>query len=353
VEGQKPATTLDYARRYVAQGWCVVPIATREKRPLIKAWQTLRLTPDELAAHFHGPCNVGVNLGEPSGGLADVDLDAPEALQLAPSWLPSTLTFGRASKPRSHFLYRAPGAATVQFRDPRDRSTLVELRATPDAALGKSIGGSQTVLPPSTHPTGERVRFEAGWRGLPLEVDALELRQVVAELAAAALVMRRRGEAQARALLDGDPAALEGLDQVDTGWMRTCLGLQPPPATPAVRGGSSGGGGPGTGGRWLEELRRVPPDVVARALGVEADRQRGMRPCPSCGADNRSSHDRRPAVGFITSADGTPLWTHAKCGATGSSIQMASLLVLHTPKPQDRAQWAAVHERLTAAGVLQ
>ena len=67
--------------------------------------------------------------------------------------LPATSAqFGRASKPRSHRLYRSPGAQTRKFIDPVRRSMLVEIR---------SDGGLQTVFPPSVHPSGETIEWAA------------------------------------------------------------------------------------------------------------------------------------------------------------------------------------------------
>lgn len=76
-------------------------------------------------------------LGTPSGGLVDVDLDSPEAVCLAPHVLPETgATFGRASKPRSHFLYIVPEAVGVNGeasdRKPSQASRLVALASSVD-----------------------------------------------------------------------------------------------------------------------------------------------------------------------------------------------------------------------------
>jgi hypothetical protein len=342
------ATIFDFAARYHAAGWCVLPIPFREKVPALKAWQTLRLSAAELPDRFGRPTNIGINLGEPSGGLADVDLDAPEVLELASKVLVPTLCFGRASKPRSHWLYTAPGAATAQFRDPLDRSMLVELRATPASAEGAGRGGSQTVVPPSTHPSGEVIRFEPEWKGLPLVIDAAELRERVAVLASAALVMRRLGLAPALAALAGDTAIFETLDPVDLGRIRDWLGLRAELPPPAPRPQPSAQ----HEGLWIERLRQQHPADVARALGADADPAKGISPCPVCGAETRGSKDKRPAVGFVTSSDGTVLAAHSKCGFFGSSLQVASLLVIQTTKPQSSAQWAQLRERLALAGVL-
>jgi len=94
-----------------------------------------------------------------------VDCDCPEAITAAREFLPETgLIFGRQSKPFSHFFYRSdPPARTMQFIDPLDQSTIVELRGL------KSDGsiGLQTVVPPSIHESGEPVRFEQGFEGIP------------------------------------------------------------------------------------------------------------------------------------------------------------------------------------------
>src|SRR5262249_7993777 len=84
--------------------------------------------------------------GAPSGGLVDVDLDAPEALAVCDSFLPRTnLVFGRPSTPRAHREYRVQGepARTAQFRD-TDGTMLVELRCTGSQTLGRAAP-TQTV----------------------------------------------------------------------------------------------------------------------------------------------------------------------------------------------------------------
>jgi hypothetical protein len=96
------ATALDYHRR----GWQVIPVRFRGKEPLNKDWPKLRLSEDEIPRRFASRCNIGVLLGEPSGGLVDVDLDCPEAIAIAGLLLPPTAHFGHASKPDSHYFYK-------------------------------------------------------------------------------------------------------------------------------------------------------------------------------------------------------------------------------------------------------
>jgi hypothetical protein len=176
---------LEVARAYFKRGWASVPVPHCKKGPRLKGWQRLRLTEADLPHYFNGhPQNIGVLLGAVSGGLVDVDLDCPAALALADRFLPSTAAvFGRQSKPRSHRLYRVTGPTppTRRFQDPLaapDDATLVELRAD----------GCQTIFPPSVHPSGEVVRWDAD--GEPEEVDAATLARAVQHLAAAALLTR-------------------------------------------------------------------------------------------------------------------------------------------------------------------
>lgn len=117
-----------------------------------------------------------------------MDCDSAESIHTARELLPETgLIFGRQSKPFSHFFYRTdPSVRTKRFIDPLDRKTLVELRG---ASSDDSIG-LQTVVPPSTHESGESIRFEAGYDCLPANIDADVLRTAVAKVAAAALLVR-------------------------------------------------------------------------------------------------------------------------------------------------------------------
>src|SRR3569623_653717 len=114
-------TALDYARAYLERGWQPIPVPFRSKKCVLDGWPTLRLTPAEVGAYFTGGAqNIGILNGAPSGGLIDIDLDCPEALAAAGTVLPATnATFGRASTPESHWLYRVdPPPRTKQFVDP-------------------------------------------------------------------------------------------------------------------------------------------------------------------------------------------------------------------------------------------
>lgn len=114
--------------------------------PVRNDWPNVRIEAADVKEHFAAKDNVGIILGEPSSWLVDVDLDCPDAIELADQYLPPTPAItGRPSTPNSHRWYISPGASTEKHTDPRDGSMIVELRST----------GGQTVVGPSVHPSGE------------------------------------------------------------------------------------------------------------------------------------------------------------------------------------------------------
>lgn len=174
-------TTLDTALGYMERGWAVIPIPHGQKGPAAKDWQKLRITADDAAEYFTEPNgNVGLLLGEPSGGIVDADLDCVEAMQLAKYFLPKTgCVFGRKSRPQSHFLYQCKVPRTIKYQTSGEQGgTILELRSN----------GGQTVLPGSTHPSGEEVRFaqDEGVGSPPPDA----LKQGAGYLAAASLLLR-------------------------------------------------------------------------------------------------------------------------------------------------------------------
>ena len=122
---------------------------------------------------------MGVLLGKPSRGLTDIDLDAPEAADVADLLLPQTgMVHGRKSKPRSHRYYRIGNSpAPARFTDV-DGSCLLEIRST----------GQQTIVPPSVHPSGERIRWVE--EGSPKKLKAEELISRVKIVAASTILAR-------------------------------------------------------------------------------------------------------------------------------------------------------------------
>jgi hypothetical protein len=175
---QTNRTALDVAREYCRRGWAVVPVPHRAKNPGFLEWQKLRLTETDLPTRFNGcPQNVGVLLGEPSRWLVDVDLDHPLAVKLGPLFLPTTgAVFGRAGKPRSHWIFRVSAPVNTKQHEWKNPATkkaemIVELRST----------GGQTVFPGSVHESGEPIEWQEG--GEPAVVSPDELVAAVERIA--------------------------------------------------------------------------------------------------------------------------------------------------------------------------
>src|SRR6516164_5624599 len=117
-------TPLDLAQSCIARGWNPVVVSRKTKKPIGREWQKRIITAQTAPRYFNGAAiNVGVQLGPHSHGLTDVDLDCPQAVQIGGLLLPATdATFGRKSKPRSHFLFVTNLAAHInkaclQFHD--------------------------------------------------------------------------------------------------------------------------------------------------------------------------------------------------------------------------------------------
>ncbi len=173
------SSVLAAAIGYFEHGWQPIPIPRGKKAPRLKNWPKLRLRVSDLADSFSDEGNIGILLGEASHGLVDVDLDAPESLAVADTLLPpSNRIHGRKGKPRSHRWYLSAVSPDPEKFSDRDGTCLVEIRSS----------GQQTIVPPSIHPTGEKLRWER--EGDPAFVDPIFLRRSVARVAAAALLAR-------------------------------------------------------------------------------------------------------------------------------------------------------------------
>jgi predicted P-loop ATPase len=177
---------------YTQQGIFVVPVAYQGKNPRGSDWERLRIDAASIPDYFNGtPQNIGALLGIIANGrvgLADVDLDAPESLAVAPAFLPDTnFIFGRASKPASHpVFFTEPPVRLQQFKDPLDKTMLVELRGLTKTGTV----GLQTVLPGSVHHSGELITFESGRDSTPATVAPDDLVRAVHKIAAASLLCR-------------------------------------------------------------------------------------------------------------------------------------------------------------------
>ena len=174
-------TERESAQVYRDHGWEVVPLAPQTKRPTAPGWITIDFTPEDFTP--------GDNLGLRSvNGLVFVDVDCPEAVQMADAFLPATPTiYGRPSKPRSKRIYRAPFDKTAAYKDKDAGTMLVEIRSQ-----------HQDMAPPSVHPDGESLTWEGPDLGTPATVPAEDLTRAVKLLCTAAAIGRHYNPAGSR-----------------------------------------------------------------------------------------------------------------------------------------------------------
>ena len=229
----RPVTPLQIALDCIARGWNPVRVSLKTKKPFDIAWQNQPIKTAKTAPrYFNGSAiNVGVQLGNKSNGLTDVDLDCAEAVIIGGMMLPKTsAVFGRKSKQRSHFLYYTTLAdeiekANIKFHDTppppdftKNGPVMLELR------IGGKGKGAQSVFPGSVHESGETIEWAAN--GEPAKVAGGDLTRIVERIAAAALLARYWPAEGARhdvALTIGGFLARAGLDENDVAMMLTAI----------------------------------------------------------------------------------------------------------------------------------
>jgi hypothetical protein len=220
VEGRRGwiMNTRDIALQMLSAELCPVPVAFRDKKPIPKLWQKLVCEDvssriDELFP-FGKQLNVGCLLGEPSGGIVDIDLDWGIARQLAPRFLPPTRVFGRNSARGSHYLYYVGEGVSV----PTERVTPPRKftgEAKPDILEVRS-DGAQTVWPGSIHTSGENIEW-ADENAQIAQVGLQELSAATSQLAAAAWLVSVWGEGSRDELATALAGALlrDGANEAD------------------------------------------------------------------------------------------------------------------------------------------
>lgn len=170
-----------------SRGYTPVPIRDGDKRPYGARWTRLAFdTPQAVETSFEqwaeqGATNIGLLLGESSDGLVDVDLDHPAAVALRDHFLPRTgMESGRTSRPGTHRWYRVTDnlPSSRPYKMPGG-GVSVEIRST----------GAQTLIAPSTHPSGDQYEWSGGVWGEPAEVDGRVLAVQVALLGLGAILV--------------------------------------------------------------------------------------------------------------------------------------------------------------------
>jgi len=163
--GEAAITAAEAAKEYLGLGIAVHPVKSREKKPYYN-WKGYKFPLDALKDLFPDPTNIGVQLGTPSDGLIDIDLDWPETRVVADFVVPEMPSFGRPGSPRSHRLLYISDASKVEgFEISKKVATalginladthackVVELRGT----------GGQTIFPPGIHESGEPIAWTQG-----------------------------------------------------------------------------------------------------------------------------------------------------------------------------------------------
>lgn len=159
-----------------------VPLRPGLKKPKTRedeSWNKVRITEANIDEYFEDGDNVGGLWGKPSGWIVDIDLDWDEAAVMAPAILPPTFVYGRLSRPNTHYLYRCRDIKTFKRGTfGKNGSVIVEVRST----------GTQSVLPPSVHPDGERFEINKDTGFTVITKNKLE--RLVNRLAAAAVFVR-------------------------------------------------------------------------------------------------------------------------------------------------------------------
>lgn len=187
-----PSDPAGAARAYDALGLRPIFLHPGEKSPAMKDWT--EYPAERVVAQLEATpeANLGIMLGDPSGGLIDLDWDSRLAKVIGPRvaerLIGPTAVFGRAGKPAGHCLYLcadAESGRTLPFAL-KGRALDEALPPKPEEAGSKRRSamiaevratGGQTVFPPSVFADGDRVVWHRG--GTVPTVARADLERVV------------------------------------------------------------------------------------------------------------------------------------------------------------------------------
>ncbi len=262
---------------YHNDGCKLVRLSRKTKQNVDKDWQNRDVPPSEILAWYERGGNIGMQLGAVSDWRGAADCDCPEAVALAPRFLPETLRLGKGSGVPDVYLYRSPELGFAKFTG-LDGETLIDLKASNNGA------GHQIAVPPSIHPDKGAYRWVRGYNPASIaEVSAAALRASVGRLAVATLIARNMPPKGAihdfELALAGfllRPGRLEqgaALEIMLAAWR--VAGVNHREAERGVENALSStaeniaAGQRATGGRILEELVAGMPAKIAKFLGWE------------------------------------------------------------------------------------
>ena len=184
---------LEYAMHYIGLGWSPIPLKPMTKNPLSGfKWSTQHVGLQDVKTYFSPPNNIGIALGERSGGLVDIDFDSPYAATIGRKMFANLPGFGRKSSPLSHKVAMCPNPGkTQQFKltakeaevlgnTPGEKDVVVELRGN----------GSYTMFPPSMHPDIEQILWHHALPDIMPSMRWEELQQLVGLCAFLAVILR-------------------------------------------------------------------------------------------------------------------------------------------------------------------
>jgi putative DNA primase/helicase len=157
----------------------------KKKNPIKADWRNQSVSAeDALAASQMLQHNIGILNGTTSG-VIDIDLDCAEAVAFADLFLPETVaSFGHEGNDRGHYLVAIQSSGkTRKFNMPDSSECLVELRSD----------GTQTMLPPSIHPSGQKLQFSYINDSAPA-VDYADLLVATQRIAACSVIARSWSE---------------------------------------------------------------------------------------------------------------------------------------------------------------
>ena len=171
------------AHEYVQEGMSILPAVLGEKEAQLRDWPNLILGSEVVDDYFpHDELRNIVRInGTNSNGRGDIDLDRDEARRIAKYILPEdALRFGREGQ--------IPGHVEVSFADTVPRTTRYDL---PGEGQGRCVvelraEGSQTLLPPSVYPEGDRCIW---YEGEVIEAHSVTIAGYAQDIAVAALLL--------------------------------------------------------------------------------------------------------------------------------------------------------------------
>jgi putative DNA primase/helicase len=156
----------------------------RAKVCIQKGWPNLDPTPEEVKRNLASDGNVG---WVAYGGIVGADLDTEIVQELAPHFLPDTLTSSYSAHLPSRYVYNSAGATFQKIAV--DGEELLCLKALKKDGSGP---GHQFVVPPSVHPEKGRYGWDGGWDpGRILTIEAGDLKHAFRLLGAAATIAMR------------------------------------------------------------------------------------------------------------------------------------------------------------------